>query len=349
MIKLEVPNLTIRQYQEIPQWDAFVESHPQGTILHSTRMIQCEEGTKLHYPHAYGALDSSGKLCALLVAVRISTLGGVPGPLTSRSILHVGPIYLDSSAGRAGVRQLLKKHDEYMRKKTLFAEVRPVFEIDRQDDPLVECGFQRHGYLNYELWIDAPEIELFDVIGPKCRNNVRGAQRKGVVIEEIDAASSIDLIYSLLSESYAHARVPMVDRTLFQFATNLFSRSQLRVMLAKHQGVPIAVGCFLMFKKRIWCWYAGTKRVPGVPAMSCIFWEAIRMYSREGFEVFDFAGGGWEGEDFGPGIFKAKFGGQQTNFGRYRKIYAPWMMKAAESVYEHVRDFIAPRAQRFTP
>ena len=345
MIQFNVLELNIRQYQEIPEWDAFVESHPQGTIFHSTCMIQSEEGTKRHYPFAYGALDSEGNLCAVLVAVRISTLGGVPSPLTSRSILYAEPIYLDSPAGRAGVRLLLKKHDQYMRKKTLFAEVRPIFAMDPLNDPLIECDYQRHGYLNYELRIDAPEIELFGEIGPKCRNNVRCAHRKGVVVEEIDAASSIDLIYSLLSESYAHGRVPMVDRTMFRSAANQFSRSGLRVMLAKHQGVPIAVGCFLMFKKRIWCWYAGTKRVPGVPAMSCVFWEAIRTYSQEGFEVFDFAGGGWEGEYFGPGRFKAKFGGHPTNFGRYRKIYAPWMMKAAESVYEQVRNFIAPRVQ----
>jgi lipid II:glycine glycyltransferase (peptidoglycan interpeptide bridge formation enzyme) len=80
--------------------------------------------------------------------------------------------------------------------------------------------------------------------------------------------------------------------------------------------------------------------------MSAIFWEAIRLFSHQGIELLDFAGGGWEGEQYGPGRFKAKFGGQQTNFGRYRKIYAPWTMKAAESVYEKVRDFIAPRSQR---
>jgi lipid II:glycine glycyltransferase (peptidoglycan interpeptide bridge formation enzyme) len=154
------------------------------------------------------------------------------------------------------------------------------------------------------------------------------------------------VIHSLLAESYAHAKIPLVDRSLFQSAATNFCRSRLRVMVAKYMDSPVAVGCFLLYKKRVVCWYAGTKRIPGIPATSQIFWEAIRQFSQEGFEVFDFAGGGWEGEAYGPGRFKAKFGGEQTNYGRYRKIYAPRMMKAAESVYSRIRDFYAPRTER---
>jgi lipid II:glycine glycyltransferase (peptidoglycan interpeptide bridge formation enzyme) len=79
--------------------------------------------------------------------------------------------------------------------------------------------------------------------------------------------------------------------------------------------------------------------------VSRVFWEAIRQFAREGFEIFDFAGGGWEGEEYGPGRFKSKFGGQQSNYGRYRKIYAPWKLKTAQSVYETVREYIAPKSQ----
>lgn len=341
---LEHGKLTVREYKEIPNWDSFVEAHPQGTILHTTNMIRCEECTKRHMPHAFGVLDSNDNLCALLVAVRVSMFTGVPSTLTSRSIFYAEPICLDTPDGHAGYDILIRHHDHLMCRKTLFAEMRLVHDVSDFHSRLMENGYQRLGYLNYELSLAASETELFSAIGQKGRNNVRCAQRKGVQVEEVDPADCVDLIYSLLSESYAFSKVPMVDSTLFQSAASILSSSQFRVMTAKYKDTPIAVVCFLTFKKRVICWYAGTKRLPGVPAVSSIFWEAIRQFSAEGFDIFDFAGGGWEGEKYGPGRFKAKFGGQQSNYGRYRKIYAPWKLKTAQSVYETVREFIAPRA-----
>lgn len=347
-MKLASNQLTTREYHEIPQWDAFVHAHPQGTVLHTTCMIHCEKNTRLHYPYAHGAFDSEDNLCAILVAVRVATMSGFPSSWTSRSIQYAEPIYLNTPAGLAGVCELLKQHDEYMRMRTLFAEVRPIHEVNQTVCPLLENDYRRIGYLNYELKLDKEESELFSLVGQKCRNNVRCAQRKGVFVEEVDPVQSIDVVYKLLSESYAHSKIPMVDRTLFQAASINFCRSQLRIIVAKYQNMPVAVGCFLIFKNRVLCWYAGTKRIVGVPAMSLIFWEAIRRFSLEGYGIFDFAGAGWQGENYGPGHFKAKFGGLKTNYGRYRKIYAPWMMKAASCVYEKLRVYISP-SMKFDP
>lgn len=306
-------------------------------------MIRCEENTKRHQPFAYGAVDESGNPCAVLVAIRVSTLSDLPWQISSRSIMYAQPIYADTPAGHHGIRMLLSKHDEFMCKKTLFAEVRPLHHLPADLNPLVSCGYQRLGYLNYELRIDAPESSLFNQMSPKCRNNLRSAQRKGVTATEVDPSATVDTVYSLLAESYSHSKIPMVDCSLLHAAAKYFCHSKFRVVVAKFGDQPVAAGCFLLFNKRVLCWYAGTKRIPGVPAMSTVFWEAIRQFSREGFEIFDFAGGGWEGENYGPGRFKAKFGGNQTNFGRYRKVYAPWKMRAAESIYQKVREYIAPR------
>ncbi len=71
--------------------------------------------------------------------------------------------------------------------------------------------------------------------------------------------------------------------------------------------------------------------------MALVFWEAIKQFSNEGYSVFDLAGAGWEGEQYGPGKFKSKFGGKETNFGRYRKVYSPWKLIAANTAYKLIR------------
>lgn len=338
-------SLTIKPYDQIAEWDEFVKAHPKGSILHTTSMIRCEESTKRHEPYAFGAIDANGDLCALLVSVRVSTLDGIASALSSRAIMYAEPIYVDTEAGNHGVRRLIEQHDLDMSRNTLFAEVRPLFDCPKSHDPFLESSYQRLGYINYELPINHPEEVLFRRMNEKRRNNVRSAIRKGVRVEEVDLKNGIDDFYRLVAESYCRSQVPIVDTTLFTAVANEFCSSQVRLLIARYQGVPVATGCFLAYKDRVICWYAGMHRIPGVYSMVLVFWEAIRQYSQEGYTIFDFAGAGWQGEEFGPGKFKAKFGGEQTNHGRYRKVYSTWKLKTAESIYSMVRGWVAPNSE----
>lgn len=339
------PLFEIRNYCNIPDWDHFVRTHRNGSIHHTTQMIRCEERTKLHQPFAYGALDAEGCLSAIIVAVRVSTFAGLPSQVTSRSIFYAEPICVEGQKGRDAVEELLEKHDEYMSSRALFAEVRPINEVADSEVPLSEVGYQRLGYLNYELSLEGSEADLFDRVGPKVRNNVRSATRQGVTVEQVEPSEHVNLVYELLEYSYARSRTPMVDRSHFEAASRAFAPDQLKVLIARQGDRAISVGCFLSFKDRITCWYAGTRRIPGLPAMSLVFWEAIRQFASDGYKVFDFAGAGWQGESYGPGKFKRKFGGLQTNYGRYRKVYAPWMMLAAQSVYKNFRGYMSPKVR----
>jgi hypothetical protein len=335
-------SLTIRHYREIPEWDAFVQAHPKGSILHTTSMIRCEESTKRHEPFAFGALDAKGDLCAILVSVKVSTLDGIASSMSSRAIMYAEPIYLDTEEGYHGVRKLIERHDMVLSRTTLFAEVRPLFDCPNSFDPFVECNYQRLGYINYELTINHPQEELFRRMNEKRRHNIRSAIRKGVRVEQIDLKTGIGDFYKLIAESYCRSQVPIVDTTLFASVANEFCSSQVRLLIAYYQGVPVATGCFLAYKDRVICWYAGTHRISGVYSMALVFWEAIKQYAQEGYTIFDLAGAGWEGEEYGPGKFKAKFGGRQTNHGRYRKVYAPWKLRTAESIYNVMRGWVSP-------
>jgi serine/alanine adding enzyme len=334
-------NLSLRPYQEIPDWDAFVEAHPKGSILHTTAMIRCEASTKRHEPFAYGAVDECGRVCALLVAIRVSTLDGFASTFASRSIMFAEPIYAASADGLAGVRELIDLHDRTMSRNCLFAEVRPLFDCPNSHDPFLESGYHRLGYLNYELRINRSEEELFQRLNEKRRNNVRSAIRKGVTVSEVDLKQGLKPFYQLVAESYSRSKVPIVDQTLFSAVAGEFCNSQVRLLIAHYQGKPVATGCFLAYKNRVICWYAGTHRIPGVYSMVMVFWEAIKQYAAEGYEILDLAGAGWEGEEYGPGKFKSKFGGDLTNHGRYRKVFAPLKLKAVESVYQVVRGWVA--------
>jgi hypothetical protein len=337
--------VSIVPYWQAPGWDGFVEAHPRGSILHTRAMIEAEAATKLHTCWAHAAIDSQGQVVALLVAVRVATLGGIASTLASRSVQFAEPIFLDSPLGHAGVDALIQAHDQYMVSRCLFAEVRPLFDGASGYNPLLEAGYDRLGYWNYELDLQSSVCQMFQQMNSKCRNNIRSSDRRGVTVVEVDPQCHVDVVYDLVVESYAHSKMPVVDRSLFESSASKFGHGQLRALVAYYRQRAVAATWFLAYKKRVICWYAGTCRLPGIAAQASIFWRAMQQFSVEGFQVLDFAGAGWEGEDYGPGRFKAKFGGTQTNHGRYRKVYSPWKLKAATSVYQRIRDYIAPRPE----
>ncbi|MCU0711870.1 MAG: GNAT family N-acetyltransferase [Pirellula sp.] len=329
--------ICIKTYKELPEWDEFVESHPQGSIFHSSSMIRVEESTKQHAPYAIGAVDSNGAICAALVAVRVSTLDGLGSQLSTRSLMYAEPIALDSEIGRLGILSLIQRHDEDMFRKALFSEVRPNFSNSVAANSLIQCGYERCGYLNYELAINRSETDLFRNMSPKRRNNVRSAIRRGVSVKELELPDGIETLYRLISTSYKRSKVPLADSSLFYSVANHLDADRVRLLVAYCDGEPVSAACFLAYKERVVCWYAGTLRIPGVHSMTLVFWEAIKRFSQDGYSVFDLAGAGWEGEEYGPGKFKSKFGGTETNHGRYRKVYSPWKLMAANTAYQLIR------------
>jgi lipid II:glycine glycyltransferase (peptidoglycan interpeptide bridge formation enzyme) len=65
----------------------------------------------------------------------------------------------------------------------------------------------------------------------------------------------------------------------------------------------------------------------------------------QGFRSYDSGGAGKPGVAYGVRDFKAKFGGQLVNYGRYQKVYSPWKLAVAERAYELGRRLLSLRSR----
>ena len=336
-------------YRNAKGWDEFIAGHPLGHIFHTTQMIRAYETTDGFHPLAIAAIDSLGEILALLVSVRVSTLGGWAGSLGSRAILFAEPIYRDNTPGREAVLKLIRQHDSAMNKRALFAEVRPMYECHNGFDPLKSVGYTRLGYLNYESDFSKGEDAIWKSFHRNCRNNILRGQKRGVIIRQVDPLDCLDAIYEILKFTYAHSKVPLSDKSLFESVFTQLDRKHYKVFAAEYEGRMVACGLFLDYQNRVTYWYGGAFRISGLNAVSVLLWDAMKYFLRSDCKVFDFAGAGWEGEDYGPGKFKSQFGGCLTNYGRYRKIYSPWKMWIAENGYKLLRNVLAPKVKTVEP
>ncbi len=328
---------------ETDLWDAYVDEHPKASIFHTRQMVQVYSATHKHQPLAIAAVNQHGIPVAMIVSVHVKTLSGVVSRFASRAIMFAEPICNDDAEGIQGLTKLLRYHDKWMKRRALFAEVRPIWESGSERIALEKCGYHFLEYPNYVIDTTRTPDELWNALPTKFRSEINRARKRGVEIVEDSSSAGAQALYKLLQASYGRSRVPLPDVSLLQSAIKYLPDDYRRLAIANYQGRPVAGSLDLTFKGVVYGWYSGTERVSGLSANGLANWTVIEWASRNGHRSFDFGGAGWPGEDYGPASFKARFGGQLVHYGRYRKTYSHWKLWMAEKVYGLLRGVIAPR------
>jgi lipid II:glycine glycyltransferase (peptidoglycan interpeptide bridge formation enzyme) len=154
----------------------------------------------------------------------------------------------------------------------------------------------------------------------------------------------VALCYDLLSRSYAYARVPLADQSLFEAAFDLLHpRGMVKFLLAWIGKDCVAASAELVYKDTIFGWYSGVERAHSSSAPNeLLMWHILEWGADNGYRVYDFGGAGRSYEEYGVRDFKAKFGGELVSYGRNSCIHSPTRLalsKAGYKVYRTLHSF----------
>jgi hypothetical protein len=228
-----------------------------------------------------------------------------------------------------------------MQANTLFCEVRPIYAPGSERQVLEECGHEYGEYLNYICDVSRPVDELWSRISRNCRKAIR-REEKRLTLREEKSLEGMQMLYRHLQLSYGRSRVPLADFSLFEAALRLLPNDWFRLVIAFHNGRPVGSALDLVYKGLAFAWYGGVERIPGIAAHDLIGWDSIKWAAEHHCSLYDFGGAGVPDKSYGVRDFKSKFGGELVSFGRYRKVYAPYRLWIAETVYHRARRWISP-------
>lgn len=340
----QIINLLSDRERLQPKWDEFVQQHPKGSVFHSSQMVHVFESAKGHTPLPLAAVNDSGEILSMLVAVRVQTLPNVFGAVSSRSIWYAEPLCYDTPESIDSLCELIEEHDRIFRRRVLFAEIRPLQSSGPERIALERCGYNYLDHLNFLLDTTRPKDALWKGMRDTVRKSVRKCEQSGFSFRHLDTPDSVDLLYRFLQDTYGHADVPLADRSLFEAAYKILKPQNMVEFVAVYDGEkPLAVDVMLVFKEQVFMWYGGSLRMSGLSPVAQLQWREIEWSSEHGIELYDFGGAGWPNIPYGVRDFKAKFGGDLVCYGRYRKVYSRWKMALAERAYEFGRTMISPK------
>jgi lipid II:glycine glycyltransferase (peptidoglycan interpeptide bridge formation enzyme) len=305
------------------KWRDFVTKHPNGTVFQSPEMYDLFETSDKFYPCIFAAYRGD-KLCGILLAVIIREYTGLLGRLSSRTVIYGGPLLDESQEPKLILDVLLKALIEEVKNKSIFIQFRNFFDWNAYNSVFNSNNFWLTDRLNLIVKVDGLENTLKRISKSKVRQ-VRKALQAGAEIIVPDKVAEIRQFYDILWELYRDkVKKPLPSWSFFRnFFEKMNNGREGIYLLIRYRGKIIGgVLCPIHADKAIYEWYVCgldneyKELYPSVLAT----WAPIDYALKHQISSFDFMGVGKPNKDYGVREFKAKFGGEMVNYGRYGRI-----------------------------
>ena len=309
------------------EWRAFLAETPGANVFQSPDLMRVYGKTEGYRPNVV-AVESGGRVRALMASAVVSYTSGRLSSLTARAIVVGGPL------GEASFfPALLAANDQDAAKAALLTQIRNL--RPPSDRTAFEAASYRwEDHLNYLIDLSQGEEVVLKGMSRSRQKGIARTERLGLEVRELRLADR-DAAYALLVATYTRSGVPLAHRSLFEYAlSELRPGDRLWVLAALHEGSPCAVRFVLRWDDTLFDWYAGSNNLSrSLRADEWLVWQVIRKGIEAGCRTFDFGGGGRPGEAYGPGEFKRQFGGIQINPGRFEKVHRPLTLRLSEIAY----------------
>ena len=326
--------------RELPlaRWQDFLEREEHANIYHTPEMVQVFARVPGHTAHVWAAVDATGTPAALFTPVLITLRGGLLRGWTTRAVAYGGFLAEEGQRGMDALAALLHAYREQVR-VPLFTELRHMHDPSPWQDVLRASGYRWEPHLNFLLPLHEGEDALWRRLNRTARKNVRKAEREGVTVRAVERREDVAVCYDFLSQVYTRARIPLAPRELFFAAFDiLVPRKMAYFWLAYHEGHPIATRITLAYKGTLVDWYGGAASAArNLRPDDYLVWHVLRWGAAQGYHTFDFGGAGHPDTHHGIRRFKAKFGGDQVNYGRSTYVHHPWRLRLSQWAYEKWR------------
>lgn len=262
-----------------PRWDAELANVEGSTFFHGSAWARVLVETYGFKP-VYFLQRQADRIQALLPMMEIDSWltgrRGVSLPFTD----ECAPLFDDPAFFR---RVLTEALDYAKLRKWDYAEFRG--GLAEFDGAPASASF-----LGHSLDLRGGEAALFNQIASSARRAVRKAEASGMRIETSSGLDAVHTFYGLFCKTRRRHGAPPQPRSFFEsIHRNILARGLGSVFLAWHGKVPIAGAVYFHFgRKVLYKFGASDEGFNHLRANNLVFWEAIRHYSRDSFEVLDF-------------------------------------------------------------
>lgn len=320
-------------------WETLVQQSSTANIFQTPQMVDFYNAIGL-YEIVISAIEIEGSLKGVVVCLIQSEGKGLKRRVTSRGIINGGPMFADDISEEE-VAALLFSIKEQLKHRCIYIESRNLNDYSKWRVLFEQCGFDYVPHYNFH--IDTTSVELVEKrMDRGRRRRVKKSFENHVVVSE--DSGDVCGFYQILKDLYknkVHKPLPP-----FEFFDGLKDKPFAKYFIIKEpSGQTIGGQLILMLDRRCaYAWYCcGLDKeyhdlFPSIMAN----YVAIRYAAENGFLRYDMMGAGSPDKDYGVRDFKAQFGGDLVEHGRFLFLCKPFVYK----IGSHVMKLLTKKATK---
>lgn len=310
-------------YHEIDpqQWSELVQSSPTATWFQTNEAYRFYQSVSGMQAFAYGVAEE-GRLVGVIVGFTTQSTNAIQQYFTKRAIIYGGPL-LDVYISNNVLSTLLKTVVQNIALNPIYIETRNFNDYSQWKEIFNINGFNYQKHLDY--LINTTSIELAQSnIGKHRWRYIRLSMRDGAQIVEHPTIEQVRAFYSILQDLYrTKVKTPLWS---WEFFERLYHTEHARYILVELDGQIVGgTACVCLPGKAVYEWYAcGLDNCRNdIRPLSVAIWGEMQYAAENGYPLFDFMGAGTPDEPYGVRDFKAEFGGELVEHGRFLCVRKP--------------------------
>ena len=211
--------------------------------------------------------------------------------------------------------------------RPIYIESRNFHDYSKWKSIFETNGFAYQQHLNYHVNTSTVEIAQSN-IGKHRWKYIRLSMRDGAKIVENPSIEQVRAFYTILQDLYkTKVKTPLWS---WEFFERLYYVEHAKYILVELDGKIVGgTACVSLPGKAVYEWYAcGLDNCRNdIRPLSVAIWGEMQYAAENGYPLFDFMGAGKPDEPYGVRDFKAEFGGELVEHGRYLHICKPLLYK----------------------
>lgn len=310
------------------QWSELVRTSETGTWFQSPEAYDFFASLpELMEPFVYG-VERAGKLCAVCVGYVTKEPNPIKQFFTRRAII-IGGVAVVANGAKEDIVILLNYVRKELKPKSIYIETRNFNDFSPWKEAFETAGFVYKPHLNFH--VDPATNNLSD-------NRKRQLKKSDAVVSEGVSELEIREWYEVLSELYrTKVKTPLWP---IDFFLEAYRQDIAKFLLVKHEGRIIGGSMVVADERTVYEWFecglnAECKdQYPSVMAT----WGGIQLAHQSGCTRYDMMGAGEPGVPYGVRDFKAEFGGQMVEHGRFLCVCKPMLYRLGVCVVKILKN-----------
>lgn len=275
------------------------------------------------------AVETDGRLQGVAVGYVTQEKNRIKQFFTRRAIIYGGPLLADDITDDE-LRSLLRATTDLLQKTAIYVETRNFNDYSRWRGVFEDCGFNYQKHLNFH--VDTSSVELVNNnLGKNRKRDIRVSLRDGAVVVDNPTIDQVREYYAILKDLYTtKVRTPLFD---WEFFEKLFALPSARFLLVAYADKIIGgTVCICLDGKTVYEWFVCGQDglYKNIFPSELATYAGLKYAAENGCSRFDMMGAGTPNEHYGVRDFKARFGGELVEHGRFLKINKPMLYKTGE-------------------